>query len=229
MIHAGFGRARLQSGHEVVLKCVRALAPEVSFSHPRRLFPQPLQPCRPRPRKMRALAPDALPAFPIAPSLSANSNNLLRPQRLVACAALGIQKPQQLLQSIRIRGVAQKRTLASNPHQPLTLQLFQMMRQRRTRNAELLLKFPNHQPLRMRRQQQLHNPQTSLGPHRRKHIGIPHHLIPVDLFVRSHHRSIFAEIWNIVKRKKANQNRDRSKGSAGPIAPRSSSHHGIHF
>ena len=28
------------------LKCVRASAPEMSFSPPRRLFPQPLQPCR---------------------------------------------------------------------------------------------------------------------------------------------------------------------------------------
>ena len=38
MIHAGFGRARLQSGREVVDNVVRALAPEMSFSHSQRLF-----------------------------------------------------------------------------------------------------------------------------------------------------------------------------------------------
>jgi len=40
------GRTRLSVGRQTVENCVRALAPEVSFLRPRRLLPQPLQPCR---------------------------------------------------------------------------------------------------------------------------------------------------------------------------------------
>src|ERR1700680_590756 len=72
-----------------------------------------------------------------------------------------------------------------------------MMRERRIRNLELFLKFTNHQPLRMRRQQQLHNPETRLRPHRRKHIGVTRYLIPRYLLGRTCHISIFAEIWNL--------------------------------
>ena len=44
--HAGFGKDPTSVGRQTVENCVRALAPEVSFLRPRRLLPQPLQPCR---------------------------------------------------------------------------------------------------------------------------------------------------------------------------------------
>src|SRR5258708_27313904 len=53
--------------------------------------------------------------------LLADSNDLLRFDRLVARAALGIEKLQQLLESFGISSAAQKRSLALHFHQAFRL------------------------------------------------------------------------------------------------------------
>src|SRR5258707_6773062 len=75
-----------------------------------------------------------------------------------------------------------------------------MMRERRIGNLQFSLNVPNHQPLWMCRQKQLHDAQPRLCSHRREHIRILRHPFRSLLARAAFNISIFAEIWMIVKR-----------------------------
>src|SRR6266852_3062464 len=105
-------------------------------------------------------------------ALPAHFHDIFRLQRLVPRAALRIKKLQQFLERFGICRVPQKCALPLHAHQIFIPQLVQVMRQRRIGNLEFPLNVSNHQPLRMRRQKQLHDPQPGFRPHRREHVGI---------------------------------------------------------
>src|SRR5258707_1134843 len=97
-----------------------------------------------------------------------NLNHRLRRHCTAPGAAFLIQKIQYFPQRVCIRGVPQERPLAPHLHQPHLLQLFQMVRECRSRYAHLFLHLSHHHPLRMRRQQQPQNLQARLRAQRRK-------------------------------------------------------------
>src|SRR5579859_402877 len=84
-------------------------------------------------------------------------NNALRFEGLVAGAAFGVEELQQFLQGLGVGGVAQKRAFAFHVDQILGAQLVEMMREGRVGDFEFVLNFSDHQSLRMRRKQQLHD------------------------------------------------------------------------
>jgi len=66
-----------------------------------------------------------------------------------------------------------------------------MVRERRSRDPELILNIADHQPLRVGSQQELHDAQTRLRPHRCKHISIASDLAGTE---SSFHTSIILEV-----------------------------------
>src|SRR5216684_3155862 len=99
-------------------------------------------------------------------------DEVLRLKRLVAGAALGIKKLQNFAQRFSVGGVVQKRALALDLNELFILELVEMVRKRGAGDLELVLNFADHQPLRMRGKQQLHDPQARFGAHGRKHVGV---------------------------------------------------------
>src|SRR5690349_4814991 len=69
------------------------------------------------------------------------------------------------------------------------------MRESGIGNLQFSLDVPDDQSLRMRRQEQLHDPQPRLRAHRREHICILRHRLRPLLVGSTFHISIFAEIW----------------------------------
>src|SRR5216683_2710599 len=153
-------------------------------------FPQPSEAC--------SASPGICSFCAASYRLEVIGSQLFRLQRLVPRAAFRVQELQKFLQRFRVRRVAQERTLSLHVHEPFILQLVEMMRQRRIGNLQFPLDVPNHQSLGMRRQQQLHDPEPRLRPHRREHIGILRYAL-CFLSVRFiFHISIIAEIWMTV-------------------------------
>src|ERR1051326_1069021 len=105
-------------------------------------------------------------------SLLGNAGDLLGPDGFVAGAALGVEKRQQLAQGFGIGRVAQIRTLAPDANQLLVLELFQVVGERGSGNAQLAADLVHEHPVGMRRQQQAHDPQPRLGPHCRERVGV---------------------------------------------------------
>jgi hypothetical protein len=98
---------------------------------------------------------------------------------LVARAALRVKETQKFLQRFRIRAVPEKCALAPNLHQPLVLEFFQMMREGRTRNAQLFLDFPHDQAAAMSGVKKLRNAKPGFGSPGREHAGVAGHLCGV--------------------------------------------------
>ena len=92
--------------------------------------------------------------------------------RLVARAALGKQKADDLLKRLGVRGVAKERALATHGDQPFVLQLVEVMRERRWRDAQLGADLADDEAFRMGRQQKPHDAQPRLGPERGEHVGV---------------------------------------------------------
>jgi hypothetical protein len=118
--------------------------------------------------------------------------------RLVACAALGKQKPDKVLKCFGIRGMAKERALASNRHKAFVLQLVEMMRKRGRRDAQLRADLADDEALRVGREQKPDDAQPGLSPKGGKHVGVTGSFLGVAfahdfLF----HVSIYAEIWNV--------------------------------
>src|SRR5260370_1303176 len=97
-----------------------------------------------------------------------NLNHRLRRHCTAPGAAFLIQKIQYFPQRVCVRRVPQERPLAPHLHQPHLLQLFQMVRECRSRYTHLFLHLSHNHPPWMRRQQQPQNLQTRLCSHRRK-------------------------------------------------------------
>src|SRR5258707_15458062 len=77
-----------------------------------------------------------------------------------------------------------------------------MMGKRRVGDLEFPLNLIDHEPLGMRRQQQLHDAQPGLGGYGREHVGIFGNalggLLGSNWFCGSHcHVSILPEIWSM--------------------------------
>src|ERR1700722_241498 len=92
--------------------------------------------------------------------------------RLVACAALGKQKPDKFLKCFGIRGMAKKRTLATNRHEAFVLQLVEVMRKCRRRDAQLGADLADDEAFRMSREQNADDAQPRFGAERREHVGV---------------------------------------------------------
>src|SRR5208282_2256836 len=64
--------------------------------------------------------------------------------RLVARAAFGEEEGQDVLQRMGVRGVTQEGAFAAHLHQVLVLELFEMMGERRGRDAKLRADLAHH-------------------------------------------------------------------------------------
>src|SRR5258708_29554393 len=95
----------------------------------------------------------------------------------------------------------QKRALALDSHQIFLFKLVKMVRKRGARDVELVLNLGDHESLRVRGKQQLHDEQPRLGAHGRKHIGVARDTLAVrpKLVGGTDHISIILEIWIPVK------------------------------
>src|SRR5712664_786907 len=133
--------------------------------------------------------------------LFAELDQVLRLERLVPRAALGIKKLHNVAQGIRVGDVMQKRALALDSHQIFILELVKMVRKRRAGDVELVLNLGDHESLGVRRKQQLHNAQPRLGAHGRKHVSVARYTLAVrpKLVGGTKHISIIPEIWISVK------------------------------
>ncbi len=120
--------------------------------------------------------------------------------RLVAGAAFGIKKLQQLLQGVGVGGVAQEGALALDFHQAFGLQLVEVVRKRGVGDVELFLNLAHHQAFGMGRQQQLHDAQPRLGSHGGEHVGIASDVIGAFGGEGIRHISIIVEIAKFGKR-----------------------------
>ncbi len=118
--------------------------------------------------------------------------------RLVSGAAFRVEKLQDFLKGLDVRGVAQERALAANENKIFISEFVEVMGQRGVRDVELRLNFADDQALGMGRKEGLHNSQAWFGAHRREHIGEFCYVFCV-LFIGSHASSIIAEIWIDVK------------------------------
>ena len=118
--------------------------------------------------------------------------------RLVAGAALGEQEGDDLLQRRGVGGVAKERALAPHANEVFVLQLVEMMRQRRGRDAEFGADLADDQPFGMGLQQQPHDPQARLGAERAKHVGEVGDLFGLEGWHRLlFHISISVELSNV--------------------------------
>src|SRR5579862_3213057 len=104
--------------------------------------------------------------------LPAKLSNLGRLDRLVSSTALGVEEPEQLLQHRSIGAVTQEGALAAHRDEILILELLQVMRQSGGCNAQFVLNFANHHPIRVRGEERPQNPQPRLRPESGKHIRI---------------------------------------------------------
>jgi hypothetical protein len=111
-----------------------------------------------------------------------------------ASAAFFIEKIQDFAQSIRVRGVPEISAFAADFNEADLLQFLEMMRKRRSRDAEFLLHFPGNHPIRVSGQEEPQNLQPRLGAEGRKAIGGPND----EERIRLAHISMIAEIWKDV-------------------------------
>ena len=113
------------------------------------------------------------------PLLFTDLHDLFRLECLVACAALGVEETQEFLKSVGVRRVPQKRALRCTLTRPSFFSLSRWWESVELGMSSSSWISPDHQTLRVCREQQLHDAQPRLGPHRGKHVGIPGHLIGV--------------------------------------------------
>jgi hypothetical protein len=121
-------------------------------------------------------------------------NNVLRPERLVARTALGIKELQDFLQCFGIGRVAKKRAFAANLDQSFVPEFVEMMGQCRIWDIQFLLDLSDDHPLRVSRQEQLHDAESGFRTHRRKHLGVSRDLLRRSLGLGLYHISMLAEI-----------------------------------
>jgi hypothetical protein len=111
--------------------------------------------------------------------LFTNLNDISRLERFVSRATLGVEELQQLLKSLRIGRVSQKGAFPADCHQTFVSEFVEVVGKSGVRDIQSFLDFADYQALRMRGQEQLHDSKPRLGPHRRKHVGIPVDLVEV--------------------------------------------------
>src|SRR4051812_25917805 len=104
--------------------------------------------------------------------LTAQANDGLRFDGLIAGTALGVEEAEQFAQPIGVSAVAQERTFASDLDQALMLQLLQMMRERGVRYLEFSADFTDYQAVRVGGEQQAHDAESRLRSHRGQHVGV---------------------------------------------------------
>src|ERR1700751_4624639 len=97
--------------------------------------------------------------------------------RLVAGAALREQESNDVLQGLGVGRVAKEGAFAAHGDEAFVLQLVEMMRERRRRDAKLRADLADDQPFRMRGQQQPHDPEPRFGAQGRKHVGVAGNLV----------------------------------------------------
>src|SRR6266480_6451142 len=100
------------------------------------------------------------------------AGDLLGLNGFAAGAALGVEKRQQLPQGLGIRRVTKIGALATHADQLLVLELVQVMGERGSGDAEFAADFVDDHAVRMRAEQQAHDPQPRLHPHRREHVRV---------------------------------------------------------
>jgi hypothetical protein len=109
-------------------------------------------------------------------------------------ATLFIEKIQDFAQSIRVRGVPEISALAADVDEADLLQFLEMMRKRRSRDAEFLLHFPGNHPVRVSGEEKPQNLQARLRAKSGEAIGRPGD----DERIGFAHISMIAEIWKHV-------------------------------
>lgn len=117
----------------------------------------------------------------------------MRFDRSIAGTAFRVQKLEDFPKRLGVRGVAQECAFAAHLHQVLIPQLVEVVGQGRVRDIEFFLDFSDDQTVGMGGEEQLHDAESSLGAHGRKHIGIFCDLLRVGLD-DGRHISIIAEI-----------------------------------
>jgi hypothetical protein len=122
-------------------------------------------------------------------------NDGLRGDGTGARAAFFIEKVQDFAQRIGVRGIPKIGALAAYVDEADLPQLFQMVGERRSRNAEFLLDFSGDQAGRVGRQEQAENLEAWLRAESRKAVGGSGN----EKGIGPLHISMIAEIWKDVK------------------------------
>jgi hypothetical protein len=131
----------------------------------------------------------------------ADLKNVARGDGFVARAAFGVQKLENLLERLSVRGVAEKRALAAHEDKIFGFELVEVMGERGVRDIELRLNFADDQAFGMGGEQELHDAEAGFGAHGGEHVSEFGDLFSVLFGCRSgRHISIIAEIWLAVNR-----------------------------
>src|SRR5215472_1036810 len=105
-------------------------------------------------------------------SSSIAADNLLRLNRFIARAALGIKKAKQLRQHLTIGPITQEGALALHRNQLFISQFVQMMGKRGIGNIQLFSYLAHHHALRVGAQEQPHDAKPGFCTHGGKHVSV---------------------------------------------------------